>query len=134
MEFIVYYFKKYRKYKNGRKRKKPIHAVSLSFSQDDGEGLLLAGKQVFLFLDAVLEKAMYDAETIRYSFDLDRCFEISFCWHEAKTTANDVLTRISTESGYPAVWQVAGAYNQSLRTRDNIFIWSDEQKLPMTGF
>ena len=50
--------------------------------------------------------------------------------HQSRAIATyaEEVAHIDTEK-YTAVWQDAVAYNQSLRTRDNIFILSDEQKI-----
>ncbi len=49
--------------------------------------------------------------------------------HQSRAIATyaEEVAHIDTEK-YTAVWQDAVVYNQSLRTRDNIFILSDEQK------
>ena len=50
--------------------------------------------------------------------------------HQSRAIATyaEEVAHIDTEK-YTAVWQDAVAYNQSLWTRDNIFILSDEQKI-----
>lgn len=50
--------------------------------------------------------------------------------HQSRAIATyaEEVAHIDTEK-YTAVWQDAVAYNQSLRTRDNIFILSDQQKI-----
>ena len=60
----------------------PLHTVPLTLSQNDRGEAFLLGKQVFLFPDAVLENVLFDAETIRFSFDLDRFFMIKIDWPE----------------------------------------------------
>ena len=65
----------------------PLHAVPLTLSQNVKGEVFLIGKQVFLFPDAVLEKALFDAETIRFSFDFDRFFVIKICWPEEESPA-----------------------------------------------
>ena len=60
----------------------PLHCLSLSFTEGDRGEVYLGQQQVFLFPNLTLQEALYDIDTIRFTFDHNRFLEITISWPE----------------------------------------------------